>query len=454
MAWCGFPNVERQGGRHWPGTAELRASVACTADRDLTRLLGPLALPTFALALAMSVLTTYAPLLLGEATSSRARSGSLSAPRASSRSSSRCWSGRSPTARPPASARRLPYAVFAAPLLVLPLAILPFAHSYAQTVALVSLFFVGYFVYYPPYQALFAELVPASHQGRALGVQGMMRGLGLGAALVGGGLLPRVWTPLPVRARRRCPRPLHRRARARSARAAAPARRGGRAAPRPGRACSGSCASAARAARLRGRQRPLGAQLHGAEDLHRPLRRQGPRGVGRARPRPSSASSPAPTCSPPWSPAGWPTGSGCTVSCGARSGCTASGCSLAPRMTSLGPMLLALPFVAIAGAVVMTLPYGLLVSLTPAGAEGAASGLFGFSRALGAALGPDRGRRRHRRPRPAVRRHARLRRHVGGHRGADPALAAASRAARAGRSGARKPEPAPAAAVDDLALAA
>jgi MFS family permease len=44
--------------------------------------------------------------------------------------------------------------------------------------------------------------------------------------------------------------------------------------------------------------------------------------------------------------------------------------------------------VALAGAVVMTLPYALLVRMTPAGAEGATSGLFGFSRALGASLGP------------------------------------------------------------------
>ena len=44
-------------------------------ERDVTRLLGALALPTFALALAMSVLTTYAPLLLGEATSSSSAIG-------------------------------------------------------------------------------------------------------------------------------------------------------------------------------------------------------------------------------------------------------------------------------------------------------------------------------------------------------------------------------------------
>jgi MFS family permease len=55
---------------------------------------------------------------------------------------------------------------------------------------------------------------------------------------------------------------------------------------------------------------------------------------------------------------------------------------------SLDSFLIGLPFIALAGAVVMTLPYGILAGMTPAGAEGALSGLFGFSRALGAVLGP------------------------------------------------------------------
>ena len=144
-----------------------------TDERDVARLVRRLSLPTFGLALAMSVLTTYAPVLLGEATESGAAIGlalgaeglfALFLPLAvgslSDRTSSRFG-------------RRLPYAVFAAPLLVAPLALVPFASSYAATVALVSLFFVGYFVYYPPYQALFAELVPASHHGRAQGAQGV-----------------------------------------------------------------------------------------------------------------------------------------------------------------------------------------------------------------------------------------------------------------------------------------
>src|SRR5919106_1499609 len=195
-----------------------------------------LALPTFALALAMSVLTTYAPLLLGEATSSASAIGlaigaeglfalflPLLVGSLSDRTSTRLG-------------RRLPYAAVAAPLLVLPLVVLPFASSYAQTFALVSLFYVGYFVYYPPYQALFAELVPATHQGRARRLPARHGG------------------------------PLSRRARALE-----------RDRDLCGRRAGGPPARSRppRAPRLRGGERALGALLHGPQDLHRPLRRQG-----------------------------------------------------------------------------------------------------------------------------------------------------------------------------------
>jgi MFS family permease len=350
------------------------------------RLLGALALPTFSLALAMSVLTTYAPLLLGEATSSSSAIGlavggeglfALFLPvlvgALSDRTSSRLG-------------RRLPYAIFAAPLLVLPLAILPFAHSYAQTVALVSLFFVGYFVYYPPYQALFAEPVPSFHQGRAQGMQGVMRGLGLGAALVGGGLLIAVWTPLPF--------------------------------VLAGAALVLSTIVLVRG--VRGRTEPVSRVVAAAEPgpgvLHLVRERRELRafvaanalwelsfmglktfivlyvvkGLGESVGTASAVIGvvagayvlAAAVVGPVADRVGlyrlmrgslWVYGIGLLVAAG---------------MTSLGPMLAALPFVAIAGAVVMTLPFGLLVRLTPVGAEGAVSGLFGFSRALGAVLGP------------------------------------------------------------------
>jgi MFS family permease len=348
--------------------------------------LSALALPTFSLALAMSVLTTYAPLLLGESTSSSSAIGlavggeglfALFLPLLigglSDRTSTRLGA-------------RLPYAIFATPLLVLPLVILPFAHGYAQTVGLVSLFFVGYFVYYPPYQALFAELVPSSQQGRAQGAQGVMRGLGLGAALVGGGLLLSVWTPLPFAlaglAFALTTFVLVREVRG-SARVAVAT-----ATPRP---------SGQGVLRLVRESRELRAFV--VANALWELSFMGlktfivlyvVRGLGESVGTASAV-------------IGIVAGSYVVTS--ALAGRTADrigvhrllraalwiygvGLLVGAGASSLGPLLVGLPIVALAGAVVMTLPYGLLVQMTPAGAEGATSGLFGFSRALGAILGP------------------------------------------------------------------
>jgi MFS family permease len=345
-----------------------------------------LALPTFALALAMSVLTTYAPLLLGEATSSAGAIGlavggeglfALFLPLVVGALSDRTRTR---------LGRRLPYALIAAPLLALPLIVLPFAHSYAETVALVSLFFVGYFVYYPPYQALFAELVPGPRQGSAQGAQGVMRGLGLGAALVVGGLLLSVWTPLPFVLA----------------------------------AAALVLATAILVREVRARD---------ALVLDAPPERAVVPGVGRLlRERPELRAFVAANALWELSFMGLKTFivlylvKGLDESVGTASaviGVVAAmyvvaaaaagrladrlgvhrlmrgalwvygaGLVLAAGAASLGPLLVGLPLVALAGAVVMTLPYGVLVRATPVGAEGAASGLFGFSRAVGAVLGP------------------------------------------------------------------
>lgn len=57
-------------------------------------------------------------------------------------------------------------------------------------------------------------------------------------------------------------------------------------------------------------------------------------------------------------------------------------------VTSPGPALAVLPVAALAGAAIMTLPYGLLMRMISPGAEGAVTGLYGFSRGLGAVTGP------------------------------------------------------------------
>jgi MFS family permease len=350
------------------------------------RFLGALALPTFALALGISVLTTYAPLLLGEATSSAGAIGiavgaegafALFLPLLVGSLSDRTQSR---------FGRRIPYALIGVPLLVAPLAILPFAHGYAETVALVSLFFIGYHVYYPPYQALFAELVPSTHQGRAQGWQGVMRGLGLGVALVAGGLLLSVWTPLPFLL------------------AAAAAVLATVVLVREVRGPT-QAAAVPEVPRLPGpgvfrlvRERPDVRAFVAANALWE-LSFMGlktfivlfvVKGLGESVGTASAVM-------------GVVAGAYVLAAFGAGRLADAVGVHRLMRvsiwvygvgllvgagLSSFGSFLIGLPLIALAGAVVMTLPYGILVGMTPAGAEGALSGLFGFSRALGAVLGP------------------------------------------------------------------
>ena len=348
-------------------------------------MLGALALPTFALALGISVLTTYAPLLLGEATSSAGAIGiAIGAEGAFALFLPLLIGSLSDRTRTRLG-RRIPYALAGVPLLVAPLVILPFAHGYAETVALVSLFFVGYFVYYPPYQALFAELVPSSHQGRAQGWQGVMRGLGLGAALVGGGLLLTVWTPLPfvlaAGAVVLATVVLVREVRGRELLAVASA------SPVPGPGVF----------RLI-RERPDVRAFVAANALWE-LSFMGlktfivlfvVKGLGESV---GTASAVIGVVAGAYVVASFGAGR-LADSVGLHRLMHASlwvygvGLLVGAGFSSLGPLLVGLPLVALAGAVVMTLPYGMLVQMSPAGAEGALSGLFGFSRALGAILGP------------------------------------------------------------------
>src|SRR6202008_216118 len=58
-------------------------------------------------------------------------------------------------------------------------------------------FFFAYYVYEPPYRGLYPDLLPQSEYGRAQGVQHLLRGLAIGAGLVGGGFLFDIWHPAP-----------------------------------------------------------------------------------------------------------------------------------------------------------------------------------------------------------------------------------------------------------------
>ena len=353
---------------------------------DAGRLVRTLSLPTFGLALAISVLTTYAPVLLGEATSSGAAIGlAIGAEGAFALFLPLVVGSLSDRTRSRRLGRRLPYAIFAVPLLTFPLVLIPFSHSYAETVALVSLFYVGYFVYYPPYQALFAELVPASHHGQAQGAQGVMRGLGLGAALLGGGLLLSVWAPLPfllaAGALVATTVTLVHRVREQTDVAVAP--------------------------RATTRGPGIRALLRERRDLRAFVAANAlwefsfmglktfivlyvVKGLGESVTMASAVIGVVAASYVVAAPASGVLADRFGIVRVLKVSISVYGAGLlfAATMTSVTPMLVALPLVALAGAVLMTLPYGLLMKLTPAGAEGALAGLFNMSRALGVILGP------------------------------------------------------------------
>ena len=173
------------------------ATVQRTLQRSELRILAILGVPTFALALAITTVSTYLPVLAEAFSDSSIVIGlliggegliALWLPLVVG-----SWSDR---LRTPLGSR-LPFILAATPALVVALAVLGFVDSIAEAAIVVAVFFVGYFVAYEPYRALYPDLVDAEIAGRAQSSQAIFRGLGTFLALVGGGLLISISDPLP-----------------------------------------------------------------------------------------------------------------------------------------------------------------------------------------------------------------------------------------------------------------
>jgi MFS family permease len=245
-------------------------------------------------------------------------------------------------------------------------------------------FFVGYYTYYPPYRALYADLLPRRLYARAQAGQAIARGVGLGVALLAGGLLLGVWKPLPFligaatlavttlallpvfRLQARCGNSVlpYEPSRLRTIFRRSPSLRlfsvvnalwefsfAGlksfivlyivRGLDRSPAAASAAIAVVAVAYVVGA---PLAGRLADRYGLVRVLR-----------------------------VTSFLYGAGLLV-------------GVLPR--SLAPLLIGLPFVALAGSIVLTLPQALAFTLAPPGSEGAAAGLLDFSRGVGVVLGP------------------------------------------------------------------
>lgn len=161
------------------------------------RMLAILGLPTAALALAITIVSTYVPVVAQQFLDSAAAIGGLIAiegllalwlPLVVG-----SWSDR---LRTPLGGR-LPFLIAGTPLAVVSLALMGFAGSVWAMAAIVSVFFVAYFIAYEPYRALYPDLLADDIAARAQSTQALFRGAGTGLALVGGGLLVAVDTVVP-----------------------------------------------------------------------------------------------------------------------------------------------------------------------------------------------------------------------------------------------------------------
>jgi MFS family permease len=370
---------ERHGQRwqlHLPHEGEPAAEV-----RPLLVLLG---LPTFGLAFAISLLTTYGPVILIHLLHSPTAVGALIGGEGAFALVIPLAAGAISDRLPPSPlGRRFPFIVVGTPLAAAGLAVLPFGSSIAIAGAAVLVFFVGYYIYYPPYRALYADLLPRTLYARAQAGQAIARGAGLGFALLAGGLLLGLWQPLafligsgilvastvallPVfRLQSRC-----------------------RNSMLPYR--SGSLRAILRNPKLR-----LFALVNALWEfsfagLKSFIVLYIVRGLGRSPAVASAVIAVVAVAYVAGGPlAGWLADRyGLLRVLRLTSFVYGAGLLVGVLPHSLPPLLIGLPVVALAGAVVLTLPQALAFTLAPAGSEGAAAGLQDFSRGVGVVLGP------------------------------------------------------------------
>ncbi|MCA1823926.1 MAG: hypothetical protein LC640_06630, partial [Frankia sp.] len=123
----------------------------------MRRTLLVLGLPTFGLAFAVSILTTYGPVVLLRVAHSPARVGALIGGEGAFALAIPLLAGvLSDRMTPSPLGRRMPFIYLGTPLVVAGLLLLAWSPGYAIAAMSVLLFFIGYYLYYPPYRALYA----------------------------------------------------------------------------------------------------------------------------------------------------------------------------------------------------------------------------------------------------------------------------------------------------------
>jgi maltose/moltooligosaccharide transporter len=157
-----------------------------------------LTLPTLGFATGLSLVTTYLPLILKQYTSSATLIGfaiggegifSSLIPLWVGVMSDRIWTKR--------WGRRRPFMIFAAPFMAASLMLAPFQPGYVPIAVSTFVFFAAYHFYTSPYQSLLPDVTPRDSHGKVQGFQTFMRGGGMFLGMVVAGVLFYRWKPLP-----------------------------------------------------------------------------------------------------------------------------------------------------------------------------------------------------------------------------------------------------------------
>jgi Na+/melibiose symporter-like transporter len=157
-----------------------------------------LALPTFALALSITVVSTY----LSEVTRHYTRQTTVIGVIIGGEGVMALWvpliAGAWSDQLRSRIGGRLPFVLAGTIPAAVALALIGFMHSLGLVALVAAVFFGFYFVAYEPYRAMYPDLLDEEEvAGRAQSTQALARGVGTGLALLGGGLLLSIAKPLP-----------------------------------------------------------------------------------------------------------------------------------------------------------------------------------------------------------------------------------------------------------------
>ena len=157
-----------------------------------------LALPTFALALSITMVSSY----LGEVTRKFTQDTIVIGVIIGSEGVMALWvpllAGAWSDRLRSRIGGRLPFVVVGALPAAVALGVLGFLHSLFSVAVVTAVFFAFYFVAYEPYRAMYPDMLDSEEvAGRAQSTQAVARGLGTGTALLAGGLLLSVARQLP-----------------------------------------------------------------------------------------------------------------------------------------------------------------------------------------------------------------------------------------------------------------